>query len=257
MTQARYRDLVEWPLMATALIFLTAYAWQVIGRVDGPAAMPFEIVLWITWGIFALDYFVNLWLAEDRMRWFLWNLHELLIVVLPFFRPLRLLRLVTLLSVLQRTVGETLRGRVATYVAGAAAMLILIGALAVLDVEQNDPEAKILNFGDAAWWAVTTITTVGYGDLYPVTPIGRMVAAALMMSGIAVLGIVTASIASWLVQRIEENAEDVAAAAEVKAAAAEEPVRAEMADLVSEIAALRMEIAELREANEFRREHGV
>ncbi len=243
--------------MATALIFLTAYAWQVIGRVDGPAAMPFEIVLWITWGIFALDYFVNLWLAEDRMRWFLWNLHELLIVVLPFFRPLRLLRLVTLLSVLQRTVGETLRGRVATYVAGAAAMLILIGALAVLDVEQNDPEAKILNFGDAAWWAVTTITTVGYGDLYPVTPIGRIVAAALMMSGIAVLGIVTASIASWLVQRIEENAEDVAAAAEVKAAAAEEPVRAEMADLVSEIAALRMEIAELREANEFRREHGV
>lgn len=252
MTQARYRDLVEWPLMATALIFLTAYAWQVIGRVDGAAAAPFEIVLWITWGIFALDYFVNLWLAEDRGRWFLWNLHELLIVVLPFFRPLRLLRLVTLLSVLQRTVGETLRGRVATYVAGAAAMLILIGALAVLDVEQNAPDAKIVNFGDAAWWAVTTITTVGYGDLYPVTPIGRIVAAALMMSGIAVLGIVTASIASWLVQRIEENAEGVAAAAGEKVAAAEEPVRAEMADLVSEIAALRLEIAALRKISESR-----
>lgn len=218
-----------------------------------PEAVPFEVVLWITWGIFALDYFVNLWLAEDRMRWFLWNLHELLIVVLPFFRPLRLLRLVTLLSVLQRTVGETLRGRVATYVAGAAAMLILIGALAVLDVEQNAPDAKIVTFGDAAWWAITTITTVGYGDLYPVTPpIGRIVAAALMMSGIAVLGIVTASIASWLLQRIEENAEGVAAAAEIKAAAAEEPVRAEMADLVTEIAALRMEIAELRQATERR-----
>ncbi|MEV7663114.1 ion channel [Paenarthrobacter sp. NPDC089316] len=246
MTQARYRDLAEWPLMATALIFLAAYAWQVIARVDGAAADPFEVVLWITWAIFALDYFINLWLAEDRMRWFLWNLHELLIVLLPFFRPLRLLRLVTLLSVLQRTVGETLRGRVATYVAGAAAMLILVGALAVLDVEQNAPDAKILTFGDAAWWAVTTITTVGYGDLYPVTPIGRVVAAALMMSGIAVLGIVTASIASWLVQRIEENAEDVATAAGEKAAAAEEPVRAEMADLVKEIAALRLEIAELR-----------
>ncbi|MFC8039013.1 potassium channel family protein [Paenarthrobacter sp. NPDC057355] len=250
MTQARYRDLVEWPLMATALIFLTAYAWQVIGRVDGPSATPFEVVLWITWGIFALDYFINLWLAEDRLRWFLWNLHELLIVVLPFFRPLRLLRLVTLLSVLQRTVGETLRGRVATYVAGAAAMLILVGALAVLDVEQGSPDAKILTFGDAAWWAVTTITTVGYGDLYPVTPIGRVVAAALMMSGIAVLGIVTASIASWLVQRIEENAEGVAAAAGEKAVAAEEPVRAEVADLVKEIAALRLEIAELRKISE-------
>ncbi|MFF2844318.1 potassium channel family protein [Paenarthrobacter sp. NPDC057981] len=252
MTQARYRDLVEWPLMATALIFLTAYAWQVIGRVDGESSTPLEVILWITWGIFAVDYFINLWLAEDRMRWFLWNLHELLIVVLPFFRPLRLLRLVTLLSVLQRTVGETLRGRVATYVAGAAAMLILVGALAVLDVEQGAPDAKILTFGDAAWWAVTTITTVGYGDLYPVTPIGRVVAAALMMSGIAVLGIVTASIASWLVQRIEENAEGVAAATGEKVAAAEEPVRAEVADLVKEIAALRLEIAELRKISESR-----
>ncbi|WP_284976294.1 MULTISPECIES: potassium channel family protein [unclassified Arthrobacter] len=248
MTQARYRALVEWPLMATALIFLTAYAWQVIGRVEGPAGTPFEIVLWITWGIFALDYFINLWLAEDRWRWFIRNLHELLIVVLPFFRPLRLLRLVTLLSVLQRTVGESLRGRVATYVAGSASMLVLIGALGVLDVEQNAPGAKILNFGDAAWWAITTITTVGYGDLYPVTPIGRIVAAALMMSGIAVLGIVTAAIASWLVQRIEENAEGVAAAAEEKLVAAEEPVRAELADLIIEIAALRKEIAELRKA---------
>lgn len=252
MTQARYRDLVEWPLMATALIFLTAYAWQVIGRVNGDAALPFEVILWFTWGIFALDYAANLWLAENRGHWFLWNLHELLIVVLPFFRPLRLLRLVTLLSVLQRTVGESLRGRVATYVAGAAAMLILIGALAVLDVEQNAPDAKILNFGDAAWWAITTITTVGYGDLYPVTAIGRMVAAALMMSGIAVLGIVTGSIASWLVQRIEENAEGVAAAAEDKAAAAEEPVRTEMATLVTEIAALRLEISELRKISESR-----
>lgn len=238
--------------MATALIFLTAYAWQVIGRVDGAAALPFEIILWITWGIFAVDYVANLWLAEDRRRWFVWNLHELLIVVLPFFRPLRLLRLVTLLSVLQRTVGETLRGRVATYVAGSAAMLVLIGALAVLDVEQNAPDAKILTFGDAAWWAITTITTVGYGDLYPVTPIGRIVAAALMMSGIAVLGIVTASIASWLVQRIEENAEEVAAAVEDKAAAAEEPVRAELADLVTEIAALRLEVAELRKSADLR-----
>jgi voltage-gated potassium channel len=85
---------------------------------------------------------------------------------------------------------------VVTYVAGSAVLLVFVGSLAVLDVEQNAPDAKILSFGDAAWWAITTITTVGYGDLFPVTPIGRLVAAALMMSGIAVLGVVTASIAS-------------------------------------------------------------
>ena len=87
--------------------------------------------------------------------------------------------------------GESLRGRVATYVAGSAALLVFVGALAVLDAEQSVPDAKILTFGDALWWAVTTITTVGYGDLYPVTAVGRAVAVALMLNGIAVLGAVS------------------------------------------------------------------
>ncbi len=239
MTQQRYRDLADWPLTVTALVFLGAYAWQVIGRIEGTPGLLLEAVMWATWGIFAVDYIVNLWLADDRGSWFLRNLHELLIVVLPFFRPLRLLRLVTLLSVLHRTLGDTLRGRVVTYVAGSAAMLVFVGALAVLDVEQSAPDAKIVTFGDALWWAMTTITTVGYGDMYPVTPIGRTVAAALMMSGIAVAGVVTASIASWLVQRVEDTAE--------AAAEAEEPVRAEVAELTAEIASLRREIAELHE----------
>ncbi|TNB70859.1 potassium channel family protein [Arthrobacter sp. BB-1] len=239
MTQQRYRDLADWPLTVTALVFLGAYAWQVIGRLEGGAALWLEALMWATWGIFVVDYLANLWLAGDRATWFIRNLHELVIVALPFFRPLRLLRLVTLLSVLHRTLGDTLRGRVVTYVAGSATMLVFVGALAVLDVEQSVPDAKIITFGDALWWAMTTITTVGYGDMYPVTPIGRMVAAALMMSGIAVLGVVTASIASWLVQRVEDTAEAVSEA--------EEPVRAEMAGLVAEIAALRREIAELQE----------
>ena len=239
MTQQRYRDLADWPLTLTALIFLAAYASQVIGRIEGGAAFWLEAVMWATWGIFAVDYLANLWLAPDRGSWFVRNLHELLIVALPFFRPLRLLRLVTLLSVLHRTLGDTLRGRVVTYVVGSATMLVFVGALAVLDVEQSAPEAKILTFGDALWWAITTITTVGYGDMYPVTPLGRMVAAALMMSGIAVLGVVTASIASWLVQRVEDTAE--------AAAEAEEPVRAEVAELVAEIALLRRDIAELKD----------
>lgn len=239
MTQQRYRDLAEWPLMGTAIVFLAAYAWQVVGRIEGRGADWLEAAMWVTWGVFALDYAANLWLAEDRRRWFVRNLHELLIVALPFFRPLRLLRLVTLLSVLHRTVGETLRGRVVTYVAASAALLVFVGALAVLDVEQSAPDAKILTFGDAVWWAVATITTVGYGDMYPVTALGRIVAAALMMSGIAVLGVVTASIASWLVQRVEEST-----GAAVKSA--ERPVIAEVGELAAEVAALRREIAELR-----------
>lgn len=243
MTQQRYRDMTEWPLMGTALVFLGAYAWQVIGNIEGRNADLLEGIMWTTWAIFAADYAANLWLADNRRRWFFHNLHELFIVALPFFRPLRLLRLVTLLSVLHRTAGETLRGRVVTYVACSAVLLVFVGSLAVLDVEQNAPDAKILTFGDAAWWAITTITTVGYGDLYPVTPIGRLVAAALMMSGIAVLGVVTASIASWLVQRVEESTEAAVESAEI-------PVRADVRNLLVEMAALRQELAELRRERE-------
>ena len=69
-------------------------------------------------------------------------------------------------------------------------------------MEQNTPGANITAFADALWWAVATITTVGYGDFYPVTQLGRFVAAGLMIGGIAVLGIVTAAVASWLVEHV-------------------------------------------------------
>ena len=123
-------------------------------------------------------------------------------IVLPLLRPLRLLRLIPLLSVLNRRAQTGLRGRVAIYVAGGASLLAFVAAIAVLDVERSSPDANITDFGDAIWWAVTTMTTVGYGDRYPVTSIGRLVAFALMVGGIALLGTVTATLASWLVERV-------------------------------------------------------
>jgi voltage-gated potassium channel len=106
--------------------------------------------------------------------------------------------------------GNALRGRVLTYVLGSAGLLIYAGALAVLDVEENAPGSNLTTFGDAVWWAMTTITTVGYGDHYPVTVLGRCVAAGLMIGGVAVLGVVTASVASWMVQSVaEENAAEL------------------------------------------------
>ena len=71
MTQQRYRALAEWPLMATALVFLGAYAWQVIGRVEGSGADWLEAVMWVTWFVFVLDYSANLWLSADRRQWFI------------------------------------------------------------------------------------------------------------------------------------------------------------------------------------------
>ena len=133
-------------------------------------------------------------------------------LALPLLRPLRLLRLIPLLSVLNRRARVTLRGRVAVYIAGGASLLAFCAALAVLDAERSSPNANITDFGDAIWWAVTTMTTVGYGDRFPVTDTGRLVAFGLMMGGIALLGTVTATLASWLVETVaaeKEQAEDI------------------------------------------------
>lgn len=94
------------------------------------------------------------------------------------------------------------------YVSGAAALAVGLGALAVLDAEREAPSANITTFGDALWWASTTVTTVGYGDRFPVTGEGRLVAVALMVLGIGLVGAVTAAVASWILGRasVEESA---------------------------------------------------
>lgn len=205
MTQQRWQKVTEWPLMVIALVFLTVYAWQVIADLTGTAEVITDTILNITWVVFLVDYVVNLILAKPRWRWFYRHLLDLAIVALPLLRPLRLLRLVTLLRILQQVAGSALRGRVVIYVAGAASLLIFVAALAELDQERNAPGASIITFPDGLWWAVVTITTVGYGDLYPVTDIGRLIAIAVMLGGIALIGVVTATLASWIVERVSAS----------------------------------------------------
>ncbi len=151
-------------------------------------------------------------LAPHRWRWFYTHLFDLAIVVLPMLRPLRLLRLVTILAILQRSAGTAFRGRVLVYVAGAGSLLVFTAALAALDAERGVPHAHIETFPQAVWWAFETISTVGYGDYTPVTDVGRLVAVGLMIGGIATLGIVTATLASWIVDRVAQTEIDTRSA---------------------------------------------
>lgn len=204
MTLEQWERASEWPLIIISVLFLAAYSAQVLA-----SESVAQIAGWFmmtTWALFLIDYGISLWLAPQRLNWFFKHLHELAIVLLPMLRPLRLLRLVTLIGVLQRVAGNALRGRVVTYVIAASALLTYIGALAMYDAEKTAPDASIHSFAEAAWWAIVTITTVGYGDLYPVTTTGRLIAVGLMIGGIALLGIVTATLASWLVDKV--SAED-------------------------------------------------
>lgn len=228
----RWERRAELPLTAAALLFLAAYAWPILDP-DLPQAWrsAFLIVTWATWALFAVDYLARLALSEKRRRFVRQNLLDLLVVAVPLLRPLRLLRLVTLLSFLNRHASSRLRGKVVTYAVGGTLLLVLVGGLAVLDAERGASGANITTYGDAVWWAMTTITTVGYGDQFPVTPTGRAVAGALMVAGIALLGTITATLASWLVERVAEQAD-------IEEAATRRDVEA----LTVEVRALREEV---------------
>jgi voltage-gated potassium channel len=100
------------------------------------------------------------------------------------------------------------------YVLLSAILLVYTVALSVLSFEKGAPDANITTMGESLWWAVVTITTIGYGDYYPVTVPGRWAATALMVGGFAVLSMVTAAVSSWLVEsvtaatRVRKKADD-------------------------------------------------
>ena len=85
---------------------------------------------------------------------------------------------------------------------------LFVASLAVLEVERESADGNIRTYGDAIWWVMTTLSTVGYGDHYPVTTTGRCIAVALMVVGVALLGVVTASLATWLIEQVREIEEE-------------------------------------------------
>lgn len=236
----RWERATAWVLTTVALLFLGAYAWPIIDP-DLPPPWPTvcQAVTWGSWALFVGDYLARLWLAEDRRAFVRSRLPDLAVIVLPLLRPLRLLRLVLLLNVLNRHAGRSLRGQVVTYVVGATSLVMLVAALAVLDAERGRADGNIGTFGDALWWSFATVTTVGYGDRFPVSLTGRVVAAGLMLTGIALLGVITATFASWLIERVRQVSEE------------EETVtRLDLQALTAEITRLRAAVAELSSSPE-------
>jgi voltage-gated potassium channel len=201
----RWEDRTEWPLTGVAIAFLVAYSVQVLADPGGLTSRVLAVTLLALWAAFALDYLVRLALAPQRLRWFVRHMLDFVIVAVPVLRPLRLLRLVVIVAALQKAFGDAFRGRIVVYTAASAVLLVYAASLAILQAERASPSAHIKNFGDAVWWSITTMTTVGYGDFYPVTTNGRVVAVMLMIGGISIIGMITAMVATWIVQRVAEE----------------------------------------------------
>lgn len=208
MTLATWERRTATPLLWIALLFVVVLSMPIIhpdpGAGERTALTALNVAIW---AVFAVDYFVRLRLTADRWRFVRTHLPDLAVVLLPALRPLRLLRLLSVARIITARSKDAIVGSVVHFVAAAGALLVFVSAVGVLNFERPAKGANITSFGDAVWWASTTITTVGYGDRFPVTVPGRAIAVALMLFGIALLGILTAAIAAWFVQLVSREDE--------------------------------------------------
>ena len=211
--------------------------------------------------IFLADFAYNLSGSRPRRQYFIYQRGwlDLLgsIPTLGFFqltalfrlaRLSRLARVVRLMSGQNRTalIKDVVqnRGQYALFITLLSAGIVLVlASLVVLQAESTSPDANIKTGGDALWWALVTITTVGYGDRFPVTPIGRGTAVLVMLAGVGIIGALASILASLLVTSSDEKADDETPAAAGDGAAAGAP-----GDVARELALLRAEVAELRAA---------
>jgi voltage-gated potassium channel len=215
----RERRLATWiartsrPLDLLAMLFLAVMflRWLLAGR-PAEGAMR-NLAGWIgiaVWFAFAVDYFVRLSLSRPRGEFVRTHKLDALMVMLPFLRIIRVIIIVV------RSLRQISTQTIASSILGIAAAVVAIGALLEWRFESAAKNGNIKTLGQSFWWAIVTTTTVGYGDEYPVTWQGRIVASIIMLVGVGLIGTVSASVASWFVSRRKDaevaRAEDRATA---------------------------------------------
>ena len=190
------------PLAALALIYLALYAYEVLGHPASPIRQTVVDVSDAIWVLFIIDFVARFLMHDNKFTFLRRNVIEMIGLVLPMFRAFRMFRVVIAIGFLSR-VTQSLQARIGIYLGLIIPLLVFTCALGVYDAEHSAPGANITHFGDAVWWALVTIATVGYGDYSPVTFEGRAIAVLLMFSGIAMLSLVTVTFASWFLGRLD------------------------------------------------------
>jgi voltage-gated potassium channel len=197
----KYEAKTSFWLSALALVYLVAFSAQAIFYDPSATwyryATIFGNVLWV---LFAADLAFRLALTPHRWAFIKTNIIDVITVVIPQLRALRVLRAFAKDGVLSKKKGAVSGRAVVSAVVGTV-LIVWVGSLMVLGAERGAQGAEITSFGDAVWWSFETITTVGYGDFVPVTWPGRFYATLIMLVGISVLGMVTASLAATLVKQ--------------------------------------------------------
>src|ERR1700733_2845372 len=215
----RFSAAVDGPLTVLAVLWVPVLVVPLVTKVSPPTSAALDTTDYTVWAVFAIEYLIKLYLSPKRWKFVTRHLVDLLVIAVPVLRPLRLLRLLRLLRIARaalilssalKRARELLTHNGLHYVLLSVLAIIGVCSAVELAFEQHAPGSNIHNFGDALWWAIVTVTTVGYGDKYPVSAGGRGVAVVLMLTGIGLVGVLSATIASYFVgQRADKDMTDL------------------------------------------------
>ena len=207
MTLKQWQNQMAKPTLVFSLIYTISFIYPVYVY-PSPLIIQ-EICRWtnhIVWAIFLLDYLVMFKLAPNKKKFVSTHIFELILVALPFVRMLRPLRAVVFIGQAGFRSRRQLLRNIWWVVSVASLLMIIIMGAAILDIERSVPNSNIKTPSDAIWWAFVTITTVGYGDKYPVSTEGRLVAGFLIVFGVIMLATITGALAAWILgQKIEDE----------------------------------------------------
>ncbi len=206
-------------MLGMCVYVLIALGVMTLFQLDESVEKVLEYVDTAVCCVFLFDFGLQFARAKSKLQYMKWGWLDLLSSI-PTVGPLRwgrLARAVRILRLLRgvrsaRYIGEYLSTRRAdSTVAGAAfvgLLTVVLSSIAVLHFERDVPTANIKSAEDALWWACVTITTAGYGDRYPVTTEGRIVATIAMTAGVGLFGTFTAYVAQWFIQPKGRKQED-------------------------------------------------
>lgn len=178
----------------------------------------FYLIDFIIWIIFVWDYFFRLYRSKNKKKFIKKNIVDL-ISIIPIYSIFRVFRALNILKVARISKVSKLSKTIRllsiskkskknfeifittnnfNYTILIAISIILLGSILISLVEK-------IKLGEALWWCIVTVTTVGYGDIYPVTPLGRVIAAIVMVTGIGFIGSLTSTISTYFTNREKDK----------------------------------------------------